>query len=298
MENKIGFKSYIMLLIAAGLYGSLFSLNKVAAESGWPPVGYAFWTSVLAGGFLWFVTWVEGRPPKWNWPFLRVYLVIGGLGIAFSTSLLTYVAPKLPAGILGMVLALTPGFTYLISIIVRLEKFYFIGVLGIIFGFIGVGVLIGPSAALPTIEVAGWFLISLLAPLCFAMANVAAAALRPPQTSSLSMAAGILLASALVVSPFMFTMGQWDAPGQLHSGDWALVGSAAVNCVVVLLFLEIVRIAGPTFFSQFNYLAVLAGIGWGALLFGERLGFGVWFAVLLMALGVVLTSVRARFFAR
>jgi drug/metabolite transporter (DMT)-like permease len=35
-----------------------------------------------------------------------------------------------------------------------------------------------------------------------------------------------------------------------------------------VLFFEIIRLAGPTFFAQF-YLAVLAGVGWSIAIFGE-----------------------------
>ena len=288
MNKSFGFLPYVMLVVAAIFYGSLFSLNKIAAEASWPPVSYAFWTSLFAGAILYLIALLRKEPPQWSWPHLRVYFIIGGLGIGFSTSLLTYVAPNLPAGVLTMVLALSPPFTYLISVAIRIDRLYILGVLGILFGFGGVAILVGPTAVLPTADMVGWFLLSLLAPLCFATANVAAAVLRPLE------AAGILLGSAIIVAPFMFAFDQWSTPGGMGAGDWALTGSIVVNCVVVILFLEIIRLAGPTFFAQFNYLAVVAGIGWGALIFGERLGIGVWLALALMAVGIILMALKER----
>ena len=67
---------------------------------------------------------------------------------------------------------------------------------------------------------------------------------------------------------------------------------------MVILFLEIIRLAGPTFFAQFNYLAVVAGIGWGAQIFGERLGIGVWLALALMAVGIILMALKERWPAK
>jgi len=96
----------------------------------------------------------------------------------------------------------------------------------------------------------------------------------------------------------MFALNQWSTPGGMGAGDWALTGSIVVNCVVVILFLEIIRLAGPTFFAQFNYLAVVAGIGWGALIFGERLGIGVWLALALMAVGIILMALKERWPAK
>ena len=294
MNKSFNLFPYVMLITAAIIYGSLFSLNKIAAEASWPPVSYAFWTSLVAGAILYLIALLRKEPPQWSWPHLRIYFIIGGLGIAFSTSLLTYVAPNMPAGVLTMVLALTPPFTYLISVIIRIDRLYILGVLGILFGFGGVAILVGPTAVLPTADMVGWFLLSLLAPLCFAIANVAAAVLRPLEATSVTMAAGILLGSAIIVVPFMFIFDQWSMPGGMGAGDWALMGSVLANCIVVILFLEIVRIAGPTFFAQFNYLAVVAGIGWGALIFGERLGIGIWLALALMAIGIILMALKER----
>ena len=48
-----------------------------------------------------------------------------------------------------------------------------------------------------------------------------------------------------------------------------------------MLFFEIIRRAGPVFFAQFNYLAVLAGVAWAAAVFRERLSI---YLVLAMAL--------------
>ena len=298
MNKSFGFLPYVMLVAAAIFYGSLFSLNKIAAEASWPPVSYAFWTSLFAGIVLCLIAVLRKEPPQWSWQHLRVYFIIGGLGIGFSTSLLTYVAPHLPAGVLTMVLALSPPFTYLISVAIRIDRLYILGVLGILFGLGGVAILVGPTAVLPTANKVGWFLLSLLAPLCFATANVAAAVLRPLEATSVTMAAGILLGSAIIVAPFMFAFDQWSTPGGMGAGDWALTGSIVVNCVVVILFLEIIRLAGPTFFAQFNYLAVVAGIGWGALIFGERLGIGVWLALALMAVGIILMALKERWPAK
>ena len=293
-KNDFEYRPYIMLVVAAAVYGGIFSANKIAAEAGWPPVSFAFWSSLLAGIALWLLAIARKAPPGLSWQHLRAYLVVGGLAIGLPTALLTYVAPNLPAGVLTLVLALSPPFTYLISIVVGIERFYILGGLGIVCGFAGVGILIGPTAVLPNADIVGWFLLSLLAPICFASANVAASLLRPPEATSVAMSAGILVGSAGIVAPLMLALGQWALPGGMGAGDIALLGAVVVNCCFVVLYLEIVRLAGPTFFAQFNYLAVLSGIGWGAVIFGERLGLGIWLALGLMATGIILMAQKGR----
>ena len=89
-----------------------------------------------------------------------------------------------------------------------------------------------------------------------------------------------------------------QTPGSMGAGDWAFMGSIVANCFVVVLFVEIIRLAGPTFFALFNYLAVAVGIGWGALIFGERLGVGAWSALALMAVGIILMALNERWPAK
>ena len=293
MRTPGGILPYVMLVVAAVAYGGLFSLNKIAAEAGFPALAYTFWQCLLAGAILLGIAAVGGRPPGLGARALLAYLVIGGLGIGLPIALLSYVAPKLPAGILTLVLALSPPFTYLFGVLARLERFHILGVLGILFGFAGILLIAGPTAVLPTAEMAGWFLLCLLAPVCFAVANVSAALLRPPATSSVAMGSGVLIGAAAVLVPIIVATGQYYGfPHFPTPGDWAMLGATAVECIVIVLFLAIVESSGPVFFAQFNYLAVLAGIGWSRLIFGERLDVVVWAAFALMVTGVVLTSIR------
>ena len=286
-------RAALMLVAAAVMYGAIFSCNKIAAEHGIPPTGYSFWQSLGAGAILWVAGALRGTPPSWKWAYLRAYLVVGAVGISLPTALLTYASPHLPAGIITMVLALSPPVTYLVSMLVGLERLKILGILGILFGLVGVGLLVGPTAILPSREMAGWFALALAGPAMFACSNVAVALLRPPAASSVAMGSGIMLGSAVVIIPFVFLTGEAYLPGFDVGGEMLAI-TVLIYAVFVIIFLEVIRMAGATFFAQFNYIAVLAGIAWGAVLFGEVLGLGVWIALALMAFGIVLTSLKDR----
>jgi hypothetical protein len=104
----------------------------------------------------------------------------------------------LPAGVLTLVLALSPPFTYGFGVLLGLDRLSWFGVLGILFGFAGVTVLVAPAASLPAPGASGWFMLSLLASVMFAGANVLAVVLRPPAEDSVAMASGTLLGAAVV----------------------------------------------------------------------------------------------------
>lgn len=286
---------FVLLIAAAAIYGGIFSVNKIAAEAGLPPIGYAFWQSLGAGVVLLVVSLVMRAPPGLGFAHLRAYLVIGALAIGLPTALLTYVAPNLPVSVLTLVLALSPPLTYLFGMAARIERFYWLGTAGILCGFGGVLVLVGPTAALPDSEMVGWFMMSLAAPAMFAGSNVSAALLRPPATTSVAMACGVLLGSSALLLVVMLATGQtYGFPDFPSSGDWALLIAIGINTVFVVLFLEIIRLSGPVFFAQFNYLAVFAGIAWGWAVFGESLNAMIWVAFALMIVGVLLISIKPR----
>jgi drug/metabolite transporter (DMT)-like permease len=222
------------------------------------------------------------------------YIVIGALVIGLPISLLTYIAPKLPAGVMTLVLALSPPITFVISVLARVEGFRWLGFVGLLFGFAGVVLIVAPGATLGGTEAWKWFLLALLAPVMFAGSNVAAAVLPPPASSSVTTATGVLFGSALVLLPMMLVSGQTWLPQQIDSGAIATLLAIAINAVFLMLFLEIIRRAGPVFFAQFNYLAVLAGVAWGALIFGERLSIYIFSAMALMFVGMFLSGYRGR----
>jgi drug/metabolite transporter (DMT)-like permease len=178
------------------------------------------------------------------------------------------------------------------GVLARVERFRWLGLIGLLFGFAGVVLIVAPGASAAEPIAWQWFLLALLAPVMFAAANVSAALLRPPASSSVATAAGVLFGSALVILPVMLIAGQAWVPTRLDDAAIGTLLAIAINAVFLVLFLEIIRRAGPVFFAQFNYLAVLAGVAWGAVVFGERLSIYVIAAMALMFVGVFLSGYR------
>lgn len=284
-----------LLLVQAAVYGLLFQFNKLANDAAVPVFAYVFWQAFLAGLILLAVSYATGRGPGWSWAHVRVYLAIGFFGIAFPICLLTSLSGDLDPGVLTTVLALSPPLTYLFSVLARLERWRWLGLLGVLLGFVGILIIVGPSNVLPSPDHVGWYLLALLAPTGFALANLSAALLRPPAASSQAMAAGILLGAAAMMAVVMLVTGTWYAPSDFPDiGDWSILGAVVVNVIAIVLFLEIVRMAGPVFFAQFNYLAVVAAILWAWLIFDTFVDWGVWLALVVMVAGVLLVTLTGR----
>jgi drug/metabolite transporter (DMT)-like permease len=127
----------------------------------------------------------------------------------------------------------------------------------------------------------------------FAACNVAASILGPPATTTATMAAGMLGGAAIVAAPVALLADPALLPPSLSGAALLpLLIAAAVNVVFFLLYFEVVRRAGPTFMSTFNYVAIPAGIAWSMLIFGEQPSAVFWIALLLMLASVFVAVSR------
>ena len=78
---------YVLLLSAAAIYGSVFTVNKIAEIGGAPALAYAFWQSFGAGLVLWVVLRLRGERLSVSRQHLTGYIVIGALVIGIPISI-------------------------------------------------------------------------------------------------------------------------------------------------------------------------------------------------------------------
>ena len=293
---RVGALAVVYLLLAGVLYGLLFSINKVATTHEVPGLAYVFWHTLGAGLILRLGCLATRTPVGLDRAHLRLYLVAGAVGIAIPVSLLAHVAPKLPASLVVMVTCLSPTCTYLMAMSLRMERFRWLSTGGVLLGLAGILILVVPGVTLPSLAEVRWLLLALLAPLCFAAFNITGALLWPPKAQSLGLACGIQMGGAIVLLPVMLGTGEtYFFPGPLLTGDLAILAAAVVTALVWYFIFEILRRGGPLFLSQFGYIVVLTGLGWGAAIFGERLNSSAWIAAALLLAGLaVLTWSKRR----
>ena len=291
--------SLLLIFIAGINFSFLFSVNKIATEAGVPFFAYVFWYALGAGAVLFMIAAVRGELPRIDKAHLKAYGVAAALGFAFPFALLAFVAPKLPSGVAVLLVILTPAFTSLFSLLARLERLHLMSVGGLVLGIAGVLFIVVPSGSLPDADMAGWFLLALLAPICFAGLNVYVELHRPPETPSLSLSVGILLSAALMLLPLMLATGQlYVFPGPVLDGDLALAGAVVVNILMWPLFYEIVKRTGAFLMSMINVVGVVAGILWSMVFFAERHSGFIWLAGGLMLIGLALILARPILAAR
>jgi drug/metabolite transporter (DMT)-like permease len=285
---------WIMLIGGAIAYSSAFSANRFAFEAGFPFLAYSFWQALFAAAGLLIVSALLRSLPQVSAAHLKLYALTAIVGFSIPILALTFAAGKLPPAMVPLVVTLVPALTYVFSLVLHVERFQIVSIAGLLLGLAGVVLIIVlPAGSLGTGVAAGWLILALVAPLGYALNNVAVPFLRPASTNSLQLTTGVLAVGAIVLLPVTLIV---DGPVMFTSmpamGIVAMFWAAAANVVIFLCLFEIIRLAGPVFFSQFNYVVVAAGILWGVVFFPQDAAFSpwVWGAVAIMGAGLVLAN--------
>ena len=282
-----------MLLFGACSYAMTFSLNRIAIMEGIPVLPFVFWQGVGAAAVSLAAALVTGQLPRLGRVYLRFYFLFGFVGIALPYTLLALAAPRVPAGAVALTLALTPILTCVFSVLFKLDGLHPLRVAGILFGLAGILVVLLPGTSLPAPGMAPWLALAFGAPVCYAFGAVSVVLLRPPGSKPIPLTCGISFASALLMLPVMAAgKSWWSFDAGMTDGAWALLGSAAITAVFFVLGLEVIRMAGPVFFSTNGYIGTLAGMGWAALYFGEVPSPWIGAAVALLFVGLFLVNRR------
>ena len=139
----------ILLFTIGAVYPLIFTMNKIAVDAGTPPVAFTFWQTLGAAVVLLIVAGWRRALPRLAVRHLKAYFILGLFGIAAPVALMTWLAPKLPTGILSMVVILSPPITYLIALTLRLERVRALSLIGVACGIGGILLMAVPDFSLP-----------------------------------------------------------------------------------------------------------------------------------------------------
>ena len=283
-----------LALAAMGtIWGLGFALAKVAGENGAHPIGLVLWETIGSGTLLLVICTLLGRFPRRQWSYLRYYLINGLLGFAIPGPLLFWIAPHLPVAVLTLMIPMTPLLTYVLILCMRTERFDLWRALGVLFGFIGVGLIVLPEGSLPEPGLIGWVLLGLAASCFYALQNLYIAMRSPPDADVLTQTTGMLILGGLAAIPLAAGVDGFLLPTlPMTVAVKAASAMLLINAAMMLIFVWVVRAIGPVFASQTANVIVLAGVFWGWMIFNEIPSPWVWGAILAMAAGVALVTLR------
>ena len=282
-----------MLLLLGTAWGLSFSLAKIASSAGIHPIGLLMWQAGGAAVITFSFTLARGKIGQFRMANLRYYGFCGTVGIILPSGAIYWAAPHIPASVLVILVATSTMVTYGLALVIRLERFRWPRVAGIVLGFVAVLLILGPRASLPEAGMAGWAMIGMIAPLCYGINPLFIDRFRPPRTDSHVLAFGMVFCAFAMIAPVALFGGMAFMPGPPWDRvDLAVFAMPVITGCAGLVVFELIRVSGPVFFSMVGYLVTAGGVLWARWLFDERLGPYIWLALALMLMGMALVNIR------
>jgi drug/metabolite transporter (DMT)-like permease len=294
MRNKL--TPLFLLLLLGFIWGTGYSIARFATTHGVPPMGYSFWQSLGPAILISLLVSATHREKnKTTVSHLRYYFICGLAGIVIPNTNMYFAAPHLPAGLLAVIVNIVPIVVYPMALLARVEKFDSLRLLGVAFAVTGLMFFTIPHASLPSTDTVPWILSTLITPLSFAFCAVYIARYRPANADSLSLSAGTLIAASLILMPFVIFTGNFY---KLHlpftTPDGVIVLEIILSSVGYILFFQLIKIAGPLYYSLIDTVVSMTGLFWGYVLFHERLNTFTSTGIILILLALLLVTKQQR----
>jgi len=281
-------REWALLLALSVLWGGSFFFVRVALD-GLPPLTLVLARVGIGGIVLLAVLKAMGQafPRRWDvWATLAVMALLNNL-IPFS--LIFWGQTAIPAGLAAILNATTPLFTVIVMhLFTADEKATPPKVAGVLTGFAGVVVLVGP-AAFGALDTPLWALgACLAAAVSYAFSGLWGRRFKPLGLTPVFTAWGQLTVTTLAMLPIVAIV---DRPWTLAMPGWpsilAVLGLAVLSTALAyIIFFRILDSAGPTNLLLVTFLIPVSAILLSSLFLGERLAWTHFAGMALIGLGL------------
>ena len=95
-----------------------------------------------------------------------------------------------------------------------------------------------------------------------------------------------------------FTHGFYTFHIPFTAPDWIVVLEIMLSSIGYLLYFQLIKIAGPVYFSMVDSIVVATGLFWGYIIFGETLNPWTGTAVILILFALLLVTQQQKYAMR
>ena len=291
---KMDAYDWVMLITLATVWGGSFLFNAILVAE-LPVITIVAIRVTVAALALWGFVRVTGRkipttPQVWG-----ALLILGVLNNAIPFSLIVQGQTQITSGLASILNATTPFFTILVAgFFLTDERFSVLRVLGVVVGFSGVILMVGPEA-LGSLGADFWAqLCALGAALSYGFASVFGRRFRELKVDPVMVAAGQVTMSSLVLWPIaLWIDGPQDILGLSFNAAASMFGLAVLcTSFAYILYFRILERAGATNISLVTFLVPISAIILGVLVLGESIFIKEIIGMTLIGLGLAIIDGR------
>ena len=291
---KMDSYDWVMLITLATVWGGSFLFNAILVAE-LPVITIVAIRVTVAALALWGFVRVTGRkipttPQVWG-----ALLILGVLNNAIPFSLIVQGQTQITSGLASILNATTPFFTILVAgFFLTDERFSVLRVLGVVVGFSGVILMVGPEA-LGSLGADFWAqLCALGAALSYGFASVFGRRFRELKVDPVMVATGQVTMSSLVLWPIaLWIDGPQDILGLSFNAAASMFGLAVLcTSFAYILYFRILERAGATNISLVTFLVPISAIILGVLVLGESIFIKEIIGMTLIGLGLAIIDGR------
>lgn len=273
IAKQMGPREWLMLIALSVLWGGSFFFNGVAVKE-LPPITIVTARVVLGAIILLIITRMMGLKLPRDRATWTSFGIMGMFNNIAPFCLIVWGQTQIASGVASIFNAATPLFTVLVAHFMTAdEKMTPAKVLGVVVGFIGVAVMIGPSALLGHSSSFLGQLALIGATISYAFTSIYGRRFKAQGIEPLTIATCQLSAASLVLIPMALII---DTPWQLAVPSSATIGSLLAiaslsTALAYMLYFRILASAGATNLSLVTFLIPVSAILLGVLILGESL---------------------------
>lgn len=287
-------EEWAMLLALALLWGGSFFFNGVAVRE--LPSFTLVWLRVACAAITLLATLrLLGQRMPTQGRVWAAFFAMGLLNNVLPFVLIVWGQHRIASGLASILNATTPLFTVLVAhLLTPDEKLTRLKGAGVVVGFVGAAVMIGPDALGGLGGGVLAQLACLAAALSYAFAGIFGRRFKRMGVAPLATAAGQVSASTILLLPVMLLIDHpWTLP-MPHAATWGAVLGVGIlsTALAYVLYFRILAAAGATNLLLVTFLIPVSAILLGALVLGELLLLRHFLGMALIGLGLMFIDGR------
>jgi len=287
-------RTTILFALMCWVWGSTWLAIRFGLE-GVPPLVGAAMRMAISGVLLIIAAFVM----RTQWPKDRTYLVHvliqGILLFGFQFGLVYWSEQTVPSGLVAVLFAVTPLLTSLLStVVLRMERFTTVNVLGLVCGFCGVALIFWSEVVSAAHAPAAGAIAVLAASVCASIASVSAKRLSANVPPIATVGPGQLIGS-IVLGVLAFATEQTQAIHFTQTSALALAYLIVFgNGVAFLTYFTLMRVMPVTRLNLLTYITPIVAVLLGVIFAGEHITATSILGAAIVFIGIGLVHLRPR----